>query len=279
MYKLGETASSEAVSQLSARLWKAKIPHQVVSGGSKEQPTSEIWLVREEDLQLAVDILKSPESNRESSNGGKSPIVASLTEAKLTWFFLILCILVALITGLGSNISLLSVFTIVPMEMRGSDLFAGTLEGALSAGEVWRLFSPALIHLGGLHLVFNMLWVWEFGRRIEMLEGKLRLLLVVVASGVIANITQYLAGSILFGGMSGVIYALLGYMVVFDKLSSSAVYQLPRGIVGFMLVWLVLGFTQFTDALGLGKIANAAHTAGLLSGVGIALLVKWLFRS
>ena len=79
--------------------------------------------------------------------------------------------------------------------------------------------------------------------------------------------------------MSGVIYAFLGYMVVLDKLSKIPKYNLPTGIVVFMLVWLALGFTQFTEALGLGRIANAAHAVGLLSGVGIALLVRLLFSS
>jgi len=280
LYKLGETTSPELVASLSARLWKAKIPHQVVSKeGEDSESLSEVWLVREADLPLAVEILNSPESNKASNQGGKSPLVASLGYAKVTWFFLITCLLVAALTGLGSNINYLPWFTIVPMELRGGDLDAGTLEGALAAGEFWRLFTPALIHLGGLHLVFNLLWVWEFGRRIEVIDGRLRLFMLILASAIIANLAQYYSGSILFGGMSGVIYALLGYMVVFDKLSPAPKYQLPTGIVVFMLVWLALGFTQFTEALGMGRIGNAAHSAGLASGVGIALFARLLFRS
>lgn len=282
MYKLGETNSPELVEKLSARLWKAKIPHQVVSKPGEaddSEALSEVWLVRETDLPLAVEILNAPDTQKEAKGSGKSPLVASLSYAKVTWFFLIVCLIVAAITGLGKSIEFLSWLTIVPVEVRGADLYASTLDVALSSGEVWRIFTPALIHFGGLHLTFNLLWIWEFGRRIEVIDGGLRLTLVIIASAIISNLAQYFSGSILFGGMSGVIYALLGYMVVLDKLSSAPRYQLPTGIVIFMLVWLVLGYTQFTEALGMGSIANAAHTVGLFSGVGIAVLARLLFRS
>ena len=282
MYKLGETNSPELVEKLSARLWKAKIPHQVVSKPAEARDSealSEVWLVREADLPLAVEILNAPDTQKEAKASGKSPLVASLSYAKVTWFFLIVCLIVAAITGLGKSIEFLSWLTIVPVEVRGVDLYASTLDVALSSGEVWRIFTPALIHFGGLHLTFNLLWIWEFGRRIEVIDGGLRLTLVIIASAIISNLAQYFSGSILFGGMSGVIYALLGYMVVLDKLSSAPRYQLPTGIVIFMLVWLVLGYTQFTEALGMGSIANAAHTVGLFSGVGIAVLARLLFRS
>lgn len=279
MYKLGETQSSELVAQVSARLWKAKIPHQVVSGTNGESPSSEIWLVREADLPLALEILNSPESVKTSQLATKAPLIASLSYAHVTWLFILACLVVALITGAGANVEIVSWFSIVPVEIRGNSLYAGTLESVLAHGEFWRLFTPALIHFGGFHLVFNLLWVWEFGRRIEQLDGKLRLIAVILASGIISNLAQYYSDSVFFGGMSGVIYALLGYMVITDKLSRVPKYNLPTGIVVFMLVWLALGFTQFTEALGLGRIANAAHFMGLVSGVGLAFLTKLLFSS
>ncbi|GAA3914228.1 rhomboid family intramembrane serine protease [Litoribacillus peritrichatus] len=280
MFKLGEVQSPEAVAELSARLWKAKIPHQVVERPAEESTTgvlSEIWLVREQDLPLAVSLLNNASSDTSVSQE-PSPIVASLSYARLTWVFIVACVIVSIVTGLGANIPVLSYFSIVPIEVRGDRLYAATLDYALSEGQIWRLFTPALLHLSFMHILFNMLWLWEFGRKIELLDGKSRLLTVIISSAVISNLAQYYVGSVLFGGMSGVIYALLGYMVVFDKLMPQARYQLPTGIVVFMLIWLVLGYTQFTEALGMGKIANAAHTAGLFSGVILAFLSAFIFR-
>ncbi len=278
MHKLGEVKSPEAVALISARLWKADIPHQVVTRAAEQDSFSEIWLVRESDAALAIEILNSPELDKKSTPTGVSPLVASLSYAKVTWFFLIVCLFVSILTAAGGNIELVALFTIVPLEIQGDRLYARSLAWVLDQGEYWRLFSPALIHFGGFHLVFNALWLWEFGRRIEQIDGKLRLLILVIGAGIAANLAQYFFSSPLFGGMSGVIYALLGYMVVIDKLSAKPKFLLPTGIVVFMLVWLALGFTQFTEWLGLGSIANAAHSVGLLSGVAIALLTKLLFR-
>ncbi len=280
MFKFGETESPEIISEISSRLWKAKIPHQVVQKASdgESKSLSEIWLVREQDLSLAAELLRNPESSLDVAPQAQVPIVESLKYAKLTWIFVIACVLVSIVTGLGANTEILAYFSIVPIEVRGDSLYAATLDYAMAEGQVWRLFTPALLHLSMLHLIFNMLWLWEFGRRIEQLDGKLRILLIIVASAVASNLGQYYSGSVLFGGMSGVIYALLGYMVVFDRFTQEARYQLPTGIVVFMLVWLVLGYTQFTEIIGLGKIANAAHTVGLISGVLLALLSALLFK-
>ncbi|MCV5948796.1 rhomboid family intramembrane serine protease, partial [Escherichia coli] len=67
-------------------------------------------------------------------------------------------------------------------------------------------------------------------------------------------------------GLSGVVYALLGYLWVLGYRLPHLGLTLPKSIIGFMLVWLVLGFVQPFMA-----IANTAHLAGLLAGMAIAL--------
>lgn len=137
--------------------------------------------------------------------------------------------------------------------------------------EFWRLFTPVFLHFGLLHITFNALWVWELGRRIEFQQGGVWLLLLTVALGVISNLAQvwYTPGQ-LFGGMSGVIYGYLGYLVVWQRFAPVPAFALPPGIVIFMLAWLVLCMVGFTELLGLGAIANAAHLGGLLAGVAVA---------
>ena len=83
-----------------------------------------------------------------------------------------------------------------------------------------RLLSPIFLHFGLLHLVFNCLWLSLLGARIESNEGSIHLLVLVLVTGICSNMAQYYwSGSIYFGGLSGVIYALLGYIWIKNKIA------------------------------------------------------------
>jgi GlpG protein len=72
--------------------------------------------------------------------------------------------------------------------------------------------------------------------------------------------------------MSGVIYALLGYIWIKNKIAPQNHAPLPSGLMGFMVGWLVLCMTGVLEvALGIG-VANAAHLSGLTSGLFIGLV-------
>ena len=146
-------------------------------------------------------------------------------------------------------------------------------------GHWWRFITPMFIHFGWLHLVFNLLWVWEIGRKIELMNGAIVLFVVVIASSLSANVTQYLmSGPSLFGGMSGVVFGLLGHSLIWSRLVPSKDMGVPKGIYIFMLVYLVIGFTGVIDLLGLGTLANGAHLGGLIGGVVIGGLTGLLAR-
>lgn len=142
-------------------------------------------------------------------------------------------------------------------------------------GEVWRLVTPMLLHMGWLHLIFNMLWMLDLGSQIEVRRGTWRLALIVLISAAVSNWLQYwyplqfqgdrlFKPNPLFGGMSGVVYAMLGYVWMKTRLEPRLGLYLDPSTVTFMLIWLVVCFTGW-----LGPIANTAHLAGLLVGVAI----------
>jgi GlpG protein len=59
-------------------------------------------------------------------------------------------------------VGMLELFNFVPFRSAGGYVAFGGLND-----EWWRLLTPTLIHFGWLHVVFNCLWLWEFGQRIE----------------------------------------------------------------------------------------------------------------
>ncbi len=131
-----------------------------------------------------------------------------------------------------------------------------------SLTEFWRLFTPALLHFSILHLVFNLLWWWYLGGMIEKHSGSAKLVLLLCIAAVIPNVGQYWLAGPNFGGLSGVVYALLGYIWWTGWFAPEKGLSLPKPYIGFMLVWLVLGFFP---VLGL-NVANGAHLLGLAVG-------------
>ena len=136
------------------------------------------------------------------------------------------------------------------------DNFAG-----IARGEIWRLFTPMFIHFGEIHLLFNMMWLWDLGRVLESRFRKLRFLLLVLGTSLAANVAQAFFGGPNFGGMSGVIYGLFGFVLLRQKFHPAGDVRLNPQTVPWMLLWLVICFTG-----AVGPVANAAHVAGLISG-------------
>ena len=128
-------------------------------------------------------------------------------------------------------------------------------------GQVWRLVTPIFLHFGVLHLVFNLMWLWQLGRVLESLYRTLRFGLLVAAIAIGSNVAQGLVAGPNFGGMSGVIYGLFGFVLVHSKLHPAATFQLNPQVVRWMLIWLVLCFTGLV-----GPVANTAHLVGLAVG-------------
>ena len=147
-----------------------------------------------------------------------------------------------------------------------------SLSETLAKGDFWRLLTPIFLHFSLLHIIFNSVILWEFGRRIEIAKGSLYIALLIVIIGVIANVAQYMAqANTLFGGLSGVVYGAIGYIAVYQQYIQHPVLQFNKAAIAFFIVWLLLGVFGIIDFFISGSIANAAHIAGLLAGAAIGL--------
>ncbi|GAB2925448.1 rhomboid family intramembrane serine protease GlpG [Hafnia psychrotolerans] len=134
--------------------------------------------------------------------------------------------------------------------------------------EIWRWFSPALLHFSLLHILFNLLWWWYLGGPVEKRLGTGKLFTITIVSALISGWGQSLFSGIWFGGLSGVVYALMGYVWLTGELKPERGISLPRGLMVFSIAWLVLGYF---NVMGLA-IANAAHIFGLVLGLLMAFV-------
>lgn len=142
--------------------------------------------------------------------------------------------------------------------------------------EWWRLLTPTFLHFSLTHLAFNCLWIYILGSKIEELDGKGLLLFVFVTSSILSNAGQFLwTQQILFGGLSGGVYGLLGYCFIIELDGKRGRYGLPEALYLFMLIWLLIGFTGILSVFGFGNVANTAHLIGMIAGFIIGLITKY----
>ena len=182
-----------------------------------------------------------------------TPSFLSMIKAKagpVTLSIMLLCVVIFALQQLGFNQQIFQM------------LHFPALDG--QQWQLWRWLSHAVLHFSVMHIAFNILWWWQLGGDIEKKLGGLKLLQIFAISSALSGAGQYWVEGANFGGLSGVVYALVGYLWVVSTKAPQLGLTIPRQIVGFMLIWLVLGYMQPFMA-----IANTAHLAGLIAGVGI----------
>ena len=153
--------------------------------------------------------------------------------------------------------------------------FYSTLSLDAVLQEPHRLLGPAFFHFSWLHIVFNTMWWWQLGGSIEHTTGKFSLVTLLVVSALLSNIGQFMVDGPNFGGLSGVVYALVGYVWWMGWLMPEKGLSLSKPIIGFMLFWLLLGYTSLMPI----NVANTAHLLGLLSGCLLAYLQAFITKN
>ncbi len=143
-------------------------------------------------------------------------------------------------------------------------------------GQVWRLFTPCLLHFDFLHILFNMAWLWILGKQIEEKIHWKKMGLMILIIGIVSNTAQYMMSGPSFLGFSGVILGMAGFIWMRQRQAPWEGYMLSRVVLLFLLLFVlamvVLGFLAFTlklfSVLEITPIiANTAHVVGGLCGI------------
>ncbi|MCR5536408.1 MAG: rhomboid family intramembrane serine protease [Succinivibrio sp.] len=148
----------------------------------------------------------------------------------------------------------------------------GTAIGALALShdialdspfDYYRLLTPVFMHFGLVHIAFNLV-MWEaFARPVENYLGSAKLFSLFISIALLSNVLQYMfiEGHSVFGGMSGVVYGLIGYVALLSRRSDlPEPLRMPKGLLTVSIIFIALGFL-------FSGIANFCHLAGLLMGL------------
>jgi rhomboid protease GlpG len=182
-------------------------------------------------------------------------------------------IAVAIFSKLGDDDSVVMHFSIdyFLVSVRGNQ---ETLQLAqIWRQEPWRLVTPIFLHFGIWHLLFNMVMLIQLGAIVEAVRGSWRFAIFVLLIAVPSNIAQYLWSGPSFGGMSGVLYGLFGYVWMKSRFEPASGFYMPPNTVIWMVAWFVLCVFGV-----MGHVANVVHGVGFAAGL---ILGRWpsLWRS
>lgn len=267
-----ETSLEEDLSLFSAYLWQQRVPHRIFEESGRQ--------VLEVADGNAVDAVKASYSawhrgelilerraRAEPPTGERRRrIGALLSRYPVLIGILAVAVVVFPFTSGGGITGVLAALTII-------DLRDPAVAGSLLHGEPWRWLTPIFIHFSAVHLLFNVAVTTDFGRRIEFSRGSLRFAGLVAAIGVPSNLGQYLiGGNPMFGGLSGVAYGLLGYVLVSQRrFPDETAWQVHPGLAFSLILFLVIFSTGITEAFDF-YVANTAHWVGLVCGALLAMV-------
>ncbi|WP_088189086.1 rhomboid family intramembrane serine protease [Desulfosporosinus sp. FKA] len=147
--------------------------------------------------------------------------------------------------------------------------FGAKVNSLIQAGQVWRLLTSMFIHIGILHLAFNLYALWALGPVTEQSYGHGKYFAIYMLSGLGGSLASFLFSPALSAGASGAIMGLLGAQLLF-------IYKRPylwktglgMNLVIVILVNLGFGFWQ-------PGIDNFAHLGGLFTGMLMGLIFSW----
>lgn len=288
MRMIGQLASEPIASQLRDCLNVRGIESQVEH---EEDGTFSLWVMEEAQVAPAKDLmgrfLADPQAaefagvadqaarryrEQARAEASRRSTVADVERLQyershpgipyVTYALILISVAVAIYSNVGENKQALRpLFISTLYAPEGMDLAIPFLP-EVRAGQLWRLVTPIFIHFGYMHIVFNMLMLKDLGTFIEERFNGRYLLLLVLAGAILSNTAQYFISGPHFGGMSGVDYALFGFLWMRGKHDRFSDWQLNRNTVNLLIGWFVLCLVNVIP-----DVANTAHAAGLAAGM------------
>lgn len=158
------------------------------------------------------------------------------------------------------------------------DWFELNPKKTVEQGQIWRLVTSAFCHdrYGLWHILFNMLLLYWFGQRLELMYGSTEFLLFYLAAAVCASLAYvglaYYSGSMLPAiGTSGAIMAVMMLYVIFYPFEQFLLFWfIPVPLWGLLSIYVLYDVHPVLLALAGDRmftgVAHASHLGGLAFG-------------
>jgi membrane associated rhomboid family serine protease len=151
--------------------------------------------------------------------------------------------------------------------------FALSLDG-LRQGYVWQLLTFQFMHGGWMHIIFNSLAIFFFGRPVETVLGSKRFIGLYFVSGTIGGLVQSLFALAIpsfdvpvVGASAGAMGLVAAFAVInWTERFTLLFYFIPITMNGKTLLWASIGLAVLGMLNVNSHIANAAHLGGIVAG-------------
>ncbi len=187
-------------------------------------------------------------------------------------------LLVLICTGVFLVQTLIDLFLGLNASSWVNHFFGLVALGPIPALRLWQPFTYIFLHGGLFHLLINMLFLWMFGRELELVWGKKRFLNFFFLCGVGAGLIEILVKvtPLLWGhrpsdiptiGASGAIFGILMANAILFPDRRIWLFPLPVTIPMRPYV-AVMAAIEFFGTLGSGgdAVAHVCHLGGMLVG-------------
>ncbi|RUO23392.1 rhomboid family intramembrane serine protease [Aliidiomarina iranensis] len=269
MKKIYSSENSQQIAMLQNILQRAGVPVTVVERGS----ALELMLIQPGYEPIAKEIIREFKSNPPDPAAFMQQRSAHRQQSQSLPLWKILAQqagIVTFIVFLAVLLTAIMQWFVAPNATISQLIFTPRGVPELSFDQPWRFVTPILLHFSATHLVFNLFWWWYLGGRIELAYNSRILAAVTLITAIVSNYFQWAASGPLFGGLSGVVYGLLGFAMVVAWKKPTHPLALPPFLLIFMVGWLLLGYT---DILWV-NVANQAHAVGLISGIVLGFFIR-----
>jgi rhomboid protease GluP len=139
----------------------------------------------------------------------------------------------------------------------------------VTTGDYWRLFTANFLHIGLMHIAFNLYALYIVGTEVEMFYGPWRFLVIYLLSGLSGAIASYAFTYGLSAGASTAIFGLIGTLVAFFTRNRAVFGEMSRTRLTNLIV--VIAINVFYG-LSAGFIDNWGHVGGFIGG----FILGWL---
>jgi membrane associated rhomboid family serine protease len=147
--------------------------------------------------------------------------------------------------------------------------------------QFYRFITAGLVHADYMHLGFNMLTMWFFGKYIEMIfqdlfGSKIYFLVFYVLALIVSDIPSYFRHRNNYSyrsiGASGAVSAVVFAFILFQPWAKIVVFVIPMPAILYGV--LFLGYSVYMSRRGGDGINHDAHFWGAVFGIVFPLVIR-----